>query len=152
MLGQFGQQSRDGLRRGLATRIPPMPIFKLQKLLRSQSTTTSVLSASKYIFLLLLAINFRSLPFAWHIRVFLPVLQLRLQYYLLRIRILFKPKEVRAKILADWGEGLCPIGANPFELVTVQNGWTSVDDADYNGHLSNSSYAKVGAQYTRSSK
>lgn len=120
-----------------------MPIFKLQKLLRSQSTTTSVLSTSKYIFLLLLAINFRSLPFAWHIRVFLPVLQLRLQYYLLRIRILFKPKEVRAKILADWGEGLCPIGANPFELVTVQNGWTSVDDADYNGHLSNSSYAKA---------
>jgi hypothetical protein len=75
--------------------------------------------------------------------VFLPVLQLRLQYYLLRLRILFKPKEVRAKILADWGEALCPIGANPFELVTVQHGWTSVDDADYNGHLSNSSYAKV---------
>jgi hypothetical protein len=57
--------------------------------------------------------------------VFLPVLQLRLQYYLLRLRILFKSKEARAKILADWGEGLCPIGANPFELVAVQDGWTS---------------------------
>lgn len=120
-----------------------MPIFNLQKLQRSQSTMMSVLSASKYVFFVLLLINFRSLPFAWHIRVFLPVFQLRLQYYLLRLRILFKPKEARAKILADWGEGLCPIGANPFELVAVQHGWTSVDDADYNGHLSNSSYAKA---------
>ncbi|KAG1781953.1 hypothetical protein EV702DRAFT_1177068 [Suillus placidus] len=117
-----------------------MPVFNLQKLSRNQSL---VLSASKYIILVLLLINFRSLPFAWHIRVFLPVLRLRLQYYLLRLRILFKPKELRAKILSDWGEGLCPIGANPFELVTVQHGCTTVDDADYNGHLSNSSYAKA---------
>jgi hypothetical protein len=43
-----------------------MPIFNLQKLPRSRSTTTLVLSASKYIFLVLLLINFRSLPFAWH--------------------------------------------------------------------------------------
>ncbi|KAG1854184.1 hypothetical protein DFJ58DRAFT_788562 [Suillus subalutaceus] len=136
----LGQQSRDSLR--LLARIPPIPFFNLQKLPRSQSTTL-VLSASKYIFFVLLLINFRSLPFAWHIRVFLPVLRLRLQYYLLRLRILFRPKEVRTRILADWGEGLCPIGANPFELVAVQHGWTSVDDADYNGHLSNSSYAKV---------
>jgi acyl-CoA thioesterase FadM len=119
-----------------------MPFSNLQKLPRSKSTTL-VLSASKYIFFVLLLINFRSLPFAWHIHVFLPLLRLRLQYYLLRFRILFKPKEVRAKILADWGEGLCPIGANPFELVVVHHGWTSVDDADYNGHLSNSSYAKA---------
>ncbi|KAG1824350.1 uncharacterized protein BJ212DRAFT_1260911 [Suillus subaureus] len=130
----LGQQSRDSLR--LLARIPPMPSFNSLKLPRGQSTTL-VLSASKYIFFVLLLINFRSLPFAWHIRVFLPVLRLRLQYYLLRLRILFRPKEVRAKILADWGEGLCPIGANPFELVTC------VDDADYNGHLSNSSYAKA---------
>lgn len=134
----LGQQSRDSLR--LLARIPPMPVFNLQKLSRSQSL---VLSASKYILLVLLLINFRSLPFAWHIRVFLPVLRLRLQYYLLRLRILFKPKELRAKILSDWGEGLCPIGANPFELVTIQHGCTTVDDADYNGHLSNSSYAKA---------
>ncbi|KAG1903296.1 uncharacterized protein F5891DRAFT_1018610 [Suillus fuscotomentosus] len=113
------------------------------KLPRSQLTTTLVLSASKYIFLVLLLINLRSLPFAWHIRVFLPVLRLRLQYYLLRLRILFKSKELKAKILADWGEGLCPVGTNPFELVTIHHGWTSVDDADYNGHLSNSSYAKA---------
>ncbi|KAG2069670.1 hypothetical protein BDR04DRAFT_1101342 [Suillus decipiens] len=136
----LGQQSRNNLR--LLTRIPPMPFFSLQKLLCSQSTT-SVLSASKYIFLVLLLINFRSLPFAWHIRVFFPVVRLRLQYYLLRLSILHKPREVRTKILTDWHENLCPIGANPFELVTIQHGWTSVDDADYNGHLSNSSYAKI---------
>ncbi|OJA19425.1 hypothetical protein AZE42_02279 [Rhizopogon vesiculosus] len=99
--------------------------------------------SAKLIFLVMLLVNFRSLPFAWHIRVFLPVLRLRLQYYLLRFRIMLKPKEIKAKILTDWGEALCPIGANPFELVTVQHGWATVDDSDYNGHLSNSSYAKA---------
>ncbi|KAG1739115.1 uncharacterized protein EDB91DRAFT_391786 [Suillus paluster] len=132
------QYSRDNWR--LLARIPQILVVDLQKLSRRQSL---LLSATKYVFLVLLLVNFRSLPFAWHIRVFLPVLRLRLQYYLLRLRIIFKPKKVRAKILADWGETLCPIGANPFKLVTVQHGWTTVDDADYNGHLSNSSYAKA---------
>jgi hypothetical protein len=59
------------------------------------------------------------------VRVFLPVLRLRLQYYLLRLRIIFKPKKVREKIITDWGEDLCPIGANPFELMTVDHSWTS---------------------------
>lgn len=43
-----------------------MPVFNLKKLPRSQLTTTLVLSASKYVFLVLLLINVRSLPFAWH--------------------------------------------------------------------------------------
>lgn len=64
------------------------------------------------------------------VRVFLPVLRLRLQYYLLRLRIVFKPKKVRAKILTDWGEALCPVGANPFELVTVQHGRTSMSHSN----------------------
>lgn len=59
----LGQQSRESLRL-LATRIPS--IFNLQKLQRSQSTMMSVLSAFKYVFFVLLLINFRSLPFAWH--------------------------------------------------------------------------------------
>jgi hypothetical protein len=42
-----------------------MPFSNLQKLPRSKSTTL-VLSASKYVFFVLLLINFRSLPFAWH--------------------------------------------------------------------------------------
>ncbi|KAG0708710.1 hypothetical protein DFH29DRAFT_891685 [Suillus ampliporus] len=132
------QYSRDTWR--LLTRIPQISIANLHKLSHRQSL---VLSATKYVFLVLLLVNCRSLPFAWHIRVFLPLLRLRLQYYILRLRIMFKSKKVRAKILTDWGETLCPIGANPFELVAVQHGWTTVDDADYNGHLSNSSYAKA---------
>ncbi|KAG2153265.1 hypothetical protein DEU56DRAFT_475486 [Suillus clintonianus] len=103
----------------------------------------SILSATKKIFLILLMVNCRSLPFAWHIRIFLPFLRLHLQYYLLGLRNMFKPKKVRAKILDDWSEALCPIGTNPFELVTVQHGWATVDETDYNGHLSNSSYAKA---------
>ncbi|KAG0708711.1 hypothetical protein DFH29DRAFT_979345 [Suillus ampliporus] len=82
-----------------------------------------MLSSIKYIFLVLLLVNCRSLPFAWHIRLLLPVLRLRLQYYLLRLRIIFKPERVKAKILNDWSEALCPIGANPFKLVTIQHGW-----------------------------
>ena len=38
---------------------------------------------------------------------------------------MFKPQSVRTKILTDWGEALCPIGANPFELLTVHHGCAS---------------------------
>ncbi|KAG1739116.1 uncharacterized protein EDB91DRAFT_391757 [Suillus paluster] len=113
----------------------PTPVVLLRRQL--------VLSVTKYTLLVLLLVNFRSLPLAWHIRLFLPVLRLSLQYYLLRLRIIFKPKKVKAKILNDWNEALCPIGASPFELVVVQHGWATLDDIDFNGHLSNSSYAKA---------
>lgn len=36
-----------------------------------------------------------------------------------------------------------PIGVNPFELVTSYKTRVGLSDCDYNGHLSNSAYAKV---------
>ncbi|KAG2129693.1 uncharacterized protein EDB93DRAFT_1108619 [Suillus bovinus] len=89
------------------------------------------------------AVGFQVYLLGRAIRQFPALYRLPGTYYLLRLRILFKPKEVKAKILVDWGEDLCPIGANPFELMSVHRSWTSVDDIYYNGYVRNSSYAKA---------
>ncbi|KAH7882582.1 hypothetical protein F5I97DRAFT_279688 [Phlebopus sp. FC_14] len=116
----------------------------------------------KYCIYIVLVANAGSLPFVWHsksqhillvltrphgvttVRVFWPIFAARLEYYALRSRLIFTPKAIRTKIITDWGENLCPVGTNPFELVTVYRRWASIDDADMFGmHLSNSSYAKA---------
>jgi hypothetical protein len=72
------------------------------------------------------------------------------------------PKEVRNKRVDKWvEENLLPIGEDPLEMVNVWKARASkstkhcfchnlypytilaLDECDYNGHLSNSSYAKV---------
>ncbi|KIJ64173.1 hypothetical protein HYDPIDRAFT_187973 [Hydnomerulius pinastri MD-312] len=116
---------------------------RLQAIL-SRSPRSRLLSFLKYVACAVLLANAGSLPFVWHIRVFWPIFAARLEYYALRSRLLFTPKAERAKILTAWAEGLSPVGANPFEIVTVYRRWASIDDTDMFGmHLSNSSYAKV---------
>ncbi|KIM66440.1 hypothetical protein SCLCIDRAFT_322128 [Scleroderma citrinum Foug A] len=102
------------------------------------------LSFLKLCAFLVLLVNAGSLPFAWHLRVFWPIIVTRIQFLLLRTRLLFKSSAERKRILAERVEAHCPIGANPFEFVTVYRRWASIDDADMFGmHLSNSSYAKA---------
>jgi hypothetical protein len=38
---------------------------------------------------------------------------------------------------------ISPIGENPFELTVAYRTTCGLSDSDYNGHLSNSAYAKV---------
>ncbi|EJD06307.1 uncharacterized protein FOMMEDRAFT_16925 [Fomitiporia mediterranea MF3/22] len=89
----------------------------------------------RLLFLIVLILNCRSLPFVWHLRVFRPVLYIRLKRWFLS----FSSKKTQEA----WFDSLCPIGRSPFELKSVYTTWASLDESDYNIHLSNSSYAKV---------
>jgi hypothetical protein len=96
------------------------------------------------------------------VRIFRPAISIRFEYYVFRLRNLFASRSVLAKKKEGWLESITPIGANPFEHVivyktsasesilqsyhssTVLKYRSGIDDSDFNGHLSNSSYAKVG--------
>lgn len=126
-----------------------------------------VLRGTKWYKLLLfvvLVLNYKSLPFAWHsehthvlvnvvlsnlyfvVRVFKPVFNIRLRHLLMNLRTSFiHPFDKRAQAVAreKWLMSIAPVGTNPFDLLTVYRTRVGLDDADYNGHLSNSSYPKV---------
>ncbi|GLB45721.1 putative thioesterase-like superfamily protein [Lyophyllum shimeji] len=98
---------------------------------------------AKFAVFLLFLVNVRSWPFAWHIRVFRPVTGIYIQLALLRLRLLFKSRAARLREIDQWRDSLCPVGADPFNYQVKYNSWASIDDCDFNGHLSNSSYAKT---------
>ncbi|KAF8631503.1 hypothetical protein AX15_002367 [Amanita polypyramis BW_CC] len=121
-------------------------------------TTLSVLSAhtgapkislyhlgkvAKHIFYLLLLLNARSSPLAWHIRIFRPAVFIRLNYRWMKLRTMLMSRERREKEEDSWLDGLCPVGQDPFDMAVPYNSWASIDDSDFNLHLSNSSYAKT---------
>lgn len=106
-----------------------------------------------YIILVLLALKFVL------VRVFRPLFTLRFRYCVLCLRFLFKSRREKDNAVEKWFENMAPVGVNPFEAVTTYKTWASestaaargkadgfpkgIDDSDFNGHLSNSSYAKV---------
>jgi len=77
------------------------------------------------------------------VRVFRPLFALRFRYFVLCLRVLFKSPQEKEKEVEKWFENMAPVGVNPFEAVTTYKTWASIDDSDFNGHLSNSSYAKT---------
>ena len=96
----------------------------------------------KYAALLLFLVNIRSWPLMWHsecselcpdsccltcleVRVFYPVLTLRLRWYLLQFRLLFKSKQVKRTVKAKWLAELRPVGMDPLEFVHVWKNWAS---------------------------
>ncbi|KAJ6552160.1 hypothetical protein B0H10DRAFT_2180932 [Mycena sp. CBHHK59/15] len=100
-------------------------------------------SFAKYLALLLLVLNAGSWPLVWHLRVFAPVFKLRAQHRLLKIRHAFSSKKQRELALDRWYESKMPIGEHPFRKVLTYRSWASLDDSDFNLHMSNSSYAKA---------
>ncbi|KAF8870820.1 hypothetical protein BD779DRAFT_1680805 [Infundibulicybe gibba] len=100
-------------------------------------------AVAKYLFYLLILINAKSLPLVWHWRVFKPAFELRLRYRLLRLRHMWKPRAVQVIEEDAWLDSICPIGAHPFEKSISYHSRATIDDSDFNGHLSNSSYAKT---------
>ncbi|BGO93405.1 hypothetical protein NBRC10512_003608 [Rhodotorula toruloides] len=79
----------------------------------------------KKVFVALLVLNWRNLPLAWHTSFWWTVPELYL------------------KIFRKGHDKAMAIGRSPFEVKTVTKGHVSFADADYNAHMSNSSYAKV---------
>lgn len=85
----------------------------------------------------LFALQPRSWPLYWHLRMAYPLV-VPLSRYMLQSGSRKKRMEV-----------LRAGSASPFEAQTVWRGWAGFDDCDYNMHLSNSSYAK-NFDYARS--
>ncbi|KAG9030148.1 hypothetical protein FRB95_004286 [Tulasnella sp. JGI-2019a] len=82
----------------------------------------------------LFLLNWRSWPFIWHAKVFKAVFKLRLDKFL------------HARTVPDqrrWLGKISCVGGNPFEIVSTTYHYAGLDDSDYNGHLSNSCYAKA---------
>ncbi|KZT53265.1 hypothetical protein CALCODRAFT_501320 [Calocera cornea HHB12733] len=104
-------------------------------MMAAMSTLATVLpyirNVIKYAFFLLLALNARSLPLMWHIR-----LCFKSQWvWYTRRRLYGNPHK--------YMEHCSPIGKSPFEVMHVMQGVATLDDSDIFGHLSNSSYAKT---------
>ncbi|KAG8779596.1 hypothetical protein FRC12_024048 [Ceratobasidium sp. 428] len=95
-------------------------------------------STKLFIFLIFL-LNIRSWPGVWHVRVFASIIQLRLKKLLYGQR----NKELFWKTASPVGRTLLPSTDGKDKGVQiVSTFWAAPDDCDWNGHMSNSSYAK----------
>jgi hypothetical protein len=89
---------------------------------------------------LILLLNLRSLPFAWHsawpfllpgtpayflraVRVWWPVLVLQARWKLLRMSLLFKSSAQKKAARIAWLESLSPVGSNPFMREYIYKTW-----------------------------
>ncbi|KAJ3925480.1 MAG: hypothetical protein NXY57DRAFT_1031894 [Lentinula lateritia] len=103
-----------------------------------------------FIFLVLI-LNVRALPGGWHWRLFWPVTKVRLHYMIARTQSSWaligasgeKKKEGMEMRMEKWLESITPVGAHPFEFETRNRSWVTLDESDFNMHMSNSSYPKV---------
>ncbi|KAJ3997656.1 hypothetical protein F5050DRAFT_1750545 [Lentinula boryana] len=105
----------------------------------------------KALFFLVLILNVRAIPGGWHWRLFWPVTKIRLQYLIARMHSLWALSGTRGKArrqgmemrMEKWLESITPVGAHPFEFETRYKSWVTLDESDFNMHMSNSSYPKV---------
>ncbi|KAK2463910.1 hypothetical protein APHAL10511_004082 [Amanita phalloides] len=121
----------------------PDTLIPLLNVLRPGRPLPYATKVAKYVFFLLLLLNARSLPLAWHIRVLRPAFAIRLRHLWMRLRTVFMSRQQREKEEDRWLDGLCPVGQHPLDTVVSYQSWASIDDIDFYGHLSNSSYAKT---------
>ncbi|KDR78068.1 hypothetical protein GALMADRAFT_245047 [Galerina marginata CBS 339.88] len=118
----------------------------LQSLARKLSLTSILRVAPKVgkaLVCILFLLNIRSWPLVWHFRVFRPVYAIRLYHTWLRISGLVRSTAVKQKIEDQWLDSISPVGKHPLTMYVPYRSWASLDDSDFNGHLSNSSYPKI---------
>ncbi|CAE6537903.1 unnamed protein product [Rhizoctonia solani] len=125
----------------------PAPITrllqKLAPLLSPGNSSKSILPfiprPVKWFILFIFLLNARSWPGVWHLRVFASVIRIRLH------ALRYKRGNGR-----EWWTTISPVGRSIFPTpdgsdkgaLSVLKSWASPDDCDWNGHLSNSCYAK----------
>ncbi|KAB5590484.1 hypothetical protein CTheo_6066 [Ceratobasidium theobromae] len=109
----------------------------------SESASRSILPfiprPIKWVLLVLFVVNARSWPGVWHARVFTPVFRFRWN------ALLKKRGDGR-----EFWTNVSPIGRSAFPTSdgsdegakSIYKTWAALDDCDWNGHLSNSCYAK----------
>ncbi|KAF7333584.1 Peptidase A1 domain-containing protein [Mycena sanguinolenta] len=108
-----------------------------------QQVLAATLTRTKYIAILLLLLNSGSFPLIWHIRLMSALTRLGFSLQWHRLTHFYLGKRRKEEALAVWYEAYQPIGVHPFRAVWTYRRWAGFDDADYNLHMSNSSYAKV---------
>ncbi|KAH7335789.1 hypothetical protein B0J17DRAFT_616854 [Rhizoctonia solani] len=93
----------------------------------------------KWLILFIFLLNARSWPGVWHLRVFASVIRIRSN------GLLYRRGNGR-----QWWTSVSPVGRSVFPTpdgsdkgaLSILKSWASPDDCDWNGHLSNSCYAK----------
>ncbi|KAF7360942.1 Peptidase A1 domain-containing protein [Mycena sanguinolenta] len=119
----------------------------LDWLTKTPTTVLSVLrlvpTAARYFAILLLVLNAASFPLAWHLRVFSRLFELHVGHLWHRATHFHLGKERKKLALRDWHESFLPIGVHPFRAVWTSTRLVGLDDADFNLHMSNSSYPKT---------
>ncbi|KAF8060216.1 hypothetical protein FPV67DRAFT_1513845 [Lyophyllum atratum] len=121
----------------LASALGPPVVANLKALFKFAPTL------AKYVLWLVILVNMRSWPLAWHFRVFRPVFRIRLAHKMVVLRSMFKSGATKIQAEDEWLDSICPVGSDPLKYVIKYNSWASLDESDFNGHLSNSSYAKT---------
>ncbi|GAB1524485.1 hypothetical protein RhiTH_007639 [Rhizoctonia solani] len=116
-------------------RANPLPLLEIA----SSSENSFVSRAIKWVVFAVLILNVKSLPGAWHVRVLMPLLKHRLNGLINRRGDGY-----------EWWTSVSPVGRSIFPTLdgsdkgalVVLKCHATLDDCDWIGHLSNSSYAK----------
>ncbi|THU99272.1 hypothetical protein K435DRAFT_964523 [Dendrothele bispora CBS 962.96] len=103
----------------------------------------TVFNFLKLILGLLLALNIRAFPLVWHLRAIRPIFYAGIRYQIVRLQHLFSDRQTRDIALENWVDSISPVGSHPFQFCTSFRSFASIDESDYNLHMSNSSYPKA---------
>ncbi|KAJ3864232.1 hypothetical protein EV359DRAFT_41479 [Lentinula novae-zelandiae] len=100
----------------------------------------------KYLLYAIVLANLRGAPVVWHWRVFWPIIKYNLQFLAFRVpnacATLLNRGE-RARRIAGYIDKTSPVGVHPFDFEVIYRSRVSVDESDFNMHMSNSSYPKI---------
>ncbi|KAJ4479345.1 hypothetical protein J3R30DRAFT_3702596 [Lentinula aciculospora] len=123
------------------------PAFFLYLLSSTSTKTSSALSIiSKYVLYAIILANVRGAPATWHWRVFWPIIKYNLQFLAFRVPNFFATvanRTERDRRIAEYIDKTSPVGVHPFDFKVIYRSRVSVDESDFNMHMSNSSYPKV---------
>ncbi|KAJ3529104.1 hypothetical protein NMY22_g9134 [Coprinellus aureogranulatus] len=101
------------------------------------------LTVLKFCFVLVFALNLKSFPFIFHLRLSRPVFRITLRDWFHALRVKLSRRDVGRSLEDRWLDTVPLVGTNPFEYRDTFRTRATLDECDYNVHLSNSSYAKV---------
>ncbi|KAF5392948.1 hypothetical protein D9757_001354 [Collybiopsis confluens] len=131
------------------------PFLALTRLIRlsigllSSSSATASFALNLIFKCLLYAVvlaNVRALPGGWHWRVFWPITKYNILFSSFRLRNLLGTlldRKARARGVAGYVDRTSPVGIHPFDFKVIYRSRVSVDESDFNMHMSNSSYPKI---------
>ncbi|KIK67851.1 hypothetical protein GYMLUDRAFT_36635 [Collybiopsis luxurians FD-317 M1] len=141
--------------KGPVSRRPPSLQLVISRLSRSlvdlsSSSSVKVSFALKLLLKCLLycviLLNIRAIPGGWHWRVFWPITKYNILFSSFRLRnFLFTllDRKARARGIAGYIDRTSPVGVHPFAFKVIYRSRVSVDESDFNMHMSNSSYPKI---------